>query len=123
MPTNSSPWPPSTSIRLTAKPNCGAGCWPWKSPCAATAWPPTPGGLTNAGLAALREADGKLLFAHSDLSGYSVFEEAVWWATGPRGWPADKTIGRQSMTVSPHFPARLLPGCADGCRVIRSSSH
>ncbi|MBP8266992.1 MAG: hypothetical protein KAX47_10615, partial [Zoogloea sp.] len=40
---------------------------------------PTPGGLTNAGLAALREADGKLLFAHSDLSGYSVFEEAVWW--------------------------------------------
>ena len=40
---------------------------------------PTPGGLANPGLAALREADGKLLFAHSDLSGYSVFEEAVWW--------------------------------------------
>ena len=30
-------------------------------------------------LAALREADGRLLFAHSDLSGYSVFEEAAWW--------------------------------------------
>ena len=24
-------------------------------------------------------ADGRLLFAHSDLSGYSVFEEAAWW--------------------------------------------
>ena len=40
---------------------------------------PTPGSLANPGLAALREADGRLLFAHSDLSGYSVFEEAVWW--------------------------------------------
>jgi hypothetical protein len=23
--------------------------------------------------------DGKLLFAHADLSGFSVFEEASWW--------------------------------------------
>lgn len=40
---------------------------------------PTPGSLSNEGLAALRAADGRLLFAHSDLSAYSVFEEAAWW--------------------------------------------
>ncbi|WP_298603670.1 NAD(P)-binding protein [Zoogloea sp.] len=40
---------------------------------------PACGSLGNPGLAALREADGQLLFAHSDLSGYSVFEEAAWW--------------------------------------------
>ena len=40
---------------------------------------PQPGFLSNPGLAALREADGPLLFAHADLSGYSVFEEAAWW--------------------------------------------
>jgi hypothetical protein len=40
---------------------------------------PRPGYLGNAGLAALRAADGPVLFAHSDLSGYSVFEEAAWW--------------------------------------------
>jgi hypothetical protein len=40
---------------------------------------PAPGYLGNPGLAALREADGRLLFAHADLSGYSVFEEASWW--------------------------------------------
>lgn len=40
---------------------------------------PRPGYLDNAGLAALRAVDGPLLFAHSDLSGYSVFEEAAWW--------------------------------------------
>ncbi|OWT75476.1 MULTISPECIES: FAD-dependent oxidoreductase [unclassified Achromobacter] len=40
---------------------------------------PAPGYLGNAGLAALREVDGRVLFAHADLSGYSVFEEASWW--------------------------------------------
>ena len=40
---------------------------------------PTPGSLANPGLAALGAADGRLLFAHADLSGYSVFEEAAWW--------------------------------------------
>ncbi len=30
-------------------------------------------------LAALRAADGRILFAHADLSGYSVCEEAAWW--------------------------------------------
>lgn len=40
---------------------------------------PTPGFLTSPGRIALREADGPLLFAHSDLSGLSVFEEASWW--------------------------------------------
>jgi putative NAD(P)-binding protein len=40
---------------------------------------PTPGYLSNQGLQALRAADGRILFAHADLSGYSVFEEAAWW--------------------------------------------
>lgn len=40
---------------------------------------PLPGFRTNAGLAALRDADGPVLFAHADLSGFSVFEEASWW--------------------------------------------
>jgi hypothetical protein len=44
---------------------------------------PTPGSLANRGLRALRDADGPILYAHADLSGYSVFEEAAWW-----GWQA-----------------------------------
>jgi hypothetical protein len=40
---------------------------------------PAPGFLSNKGLAALRAADGKVLFAHADLSSFSVFEEAAWW--------------------------------------------
>jgi hypothetical protein len=40
---------------------------------------PLPGFRSNAGLHALREADGAILFAHADLSGFSVFEEAAWW--------------------------------------------
>lgn len=44
---------------------------------------PGPGFRANAGLAALRELDGPILFAHADLSGFSVFEEASWW-----GWRA-----------------------------------
>ena len=40
---------------------------------------PQPGFLGNAGLRSLREADGPILFAHADLSGFSVFEEAAWW--------------------------------------------
>lgn len=40
---------------------------------------PAPGFLSNPGLQALRAADGPLLFAHSDLSGLSLFEEAAWW--------------------------------------------
>lgn len=40
---------------------------------------PSPGFLTNPGLHALREQKDKVLFAHSDLSGLSVFEEASWW--------------------------------------------
>jgi hypothetical protein len=40
---------------------------------------PRPGFRSNAGLKALREADGAILFAHADLSGFSVFEEASWW--------------------------------------------
>ena len=40
---------------------------------------PRPGFRSNVGLRALREADGPILFAHADLSGFSVFEEAAWW--------------------------------------------
>lgn len=40
---------------------------------------PLTGFLSNKGLAALRHVDGRMLFAHSDLSGLSLFEEASWW--------------------------------------------
>ncbi|MET3931727.1 hypothetical protein ABIE51_003614 [Lysobacter sp. OAE881] len=40
---------------------------------------PAPGFLHNAGLLSLRGLDGRVRVAHSDLSGYSVFEEAAWW--------------------------------------------
>jgi len=40
---------------------------------------PIPGFLSNPGLAALRATDSRLLFAHSDLSGLSLFEEASYW--------------------------------------------
>ncbi|MNL41479.1 hypothetical protein D3C87_1638880 [compost metagenome] len=46
---------------------------------------PLCGYLSNAGLAALREVDGPVLFAHADLSGYSVFEEASWWGVVAAG--------------------------------------
>ncbi|MFL6657499.1 MAG: NAD(P)-binding protein [Massilia sp.] len=40
---------------------------------------PLPGFRSNAGARALRELDGPIVFAHADLSGFSVFEEAAWW--------------------------------------------
>jgi hypothetical protein len=40
---------------------------------------PLPGFCSNDGLRALRELDDDILFAHADLSGFSVFEEAAWW--------------------------------------------
>ena len=40
---------------------------------------PWPNFRSNAGMKALREVDGPILFAHADLSGFSVFEEAAWW--------------------------------------------
>jgi glycine/D-amino acid oxidase-like deaminating enzyme len=40
---------------------------------------PRPGFLTSPLLQALRAASGPVRFAHSELSGYSVFEEAAWW--------------------------------------------
>ncbi len=48
---------------------------------------PTPGTLADEGLRALRESDGRILYAHADLSGYSVFEEAAWW-----GWRAAERL-------------------------------
>jgi hypothetical protein len=46
---------------------------------------PLPGCRSNAGVQALREADGPILFAHADLSGFSVFEEAAWWGIRAAG--------------------------------------
>lgn len=40
---------------------------------------PTPGYRSNAGLQTLQQYNGRVVFAHSDLSGYSVIEEAAWW--------------------------------------------
>jgi NAD(P)-binding Rossmann-like domain len=40
---------------------------------------PRPGFLSNPGRLALRTAGGPIFFAHSDLSGLSLFEEAAWW--------------------------------------------
>ncbi|MEO8935970.1 MAG: NAD(P)-binding protein [Burkholderiaceae bacterium] len=48
---------------------------------------PTPGTLLDPTLRALRDSDGRVLYAHADLSGYSVFEEAAWW-----GWRAAERI-------------------------------
>ena len=40
---------------------------------------PQPGYLSNPGLLALRNHHSRLHFAHSDLSGFSIFEEASYW--------------------------------------------
>ena len=40
---------------------------------------PSVGFLHNQGLANLRAQNQRILFAHSDLSGFSIFEEATWW--------------------------------------------
>ncbi|WP_434776898.1 NAD(P)-binding protein [Neisseria sp. Ec49-e6-T10] len=40
---------------------------------------PHQGFLHNKGLQNLQAQQGRVLFAHSDLSGFSVFEEASWW--------------------------------------------
>ncbi|MDF3029484.1 MAG: hypothetical protein K0R03_42 [Moraxellaceae bacterium] len=40
---------------------------------------PAPGFLHNRARDSLRDSTGRLLFAHADLSGLSLFEEASWW--------------------------------------------
>ncbi|MDO4643059.1 MAG: hypothetical protein Q4A74_04395 [Cardiobacteriaceae bacterium] len=40
---------------------------------------PTPGYLSDPQLLAVRAHRSRLHFAHSDMSGYSVFEEASYW--------------------------------------------
>lgn len=52
---------------------------------------PTPGYRSNPGLAKLAAHRGRIQFAHADLSGYSVFEEAAWW-----GYRAAGTIARRT---------------------------
>jgi hypothetical protein len=49
---------------------------------------PWPNFRSNAGMQALREVDGPILFAHADLSGFSVFEEAAWWGYRAAGLAA-----------------------------------
>lgn len=49
---------------------------------------PWPNFRSNAGMKALREVDGPILFAHADLSGFSVFEEAAWWGIRAGGLAA-----------------------------------
>lgn len=50
---------------------------------------PRPGFLSVPGRLALRSAHGPIFFAHSDLSGVSVFEEAAWW-----GYQAANRVAR-----------------------------
>jgi hypothetical protein len=59
---------------------------------------PLCGYLSNAGLAALRDVDGPILFAHADLSGYSVFEEASWWGVVAAG----RILGQQALRRGTH---------------------
>ena len=47
---------------------------------------PRPGYLDDAQLAAVRAHRSRLHFAHSDLSGYSVFEEAAFWGVEAARW-------------------------------------
>jgi hypothetical protein len=53
---------------------------------------------------ALREHDGAILFAHADLSGFSVFEEAAWW--GDRAARLAHKKGRRGRRPE---PLRLEP--------------
>lgn len=57
---------------------------------------PLCGYLSNSGLAALRDVDGPVLFAHADLSGYSVFEEASWWGVVAAG----RILGHPPRTIA-----------------------
>ena len=58
---------------------------------------PAPGIRSSAALAALARQDGRVRFAHSDLSGYSVFEEAMYRGTAAaRALTAD---GRSDFTL------------------------
>jgi predicted NAD/FAD-dependent oxidoreductase len=67
---------------------------------------PTPGSRGDPALAALREPRGRLAFAHADLAGYSVFEEAF--AEGHRaGQRASGSIERspdRGMRLPAHAP-------------------
>jgi hypothetical protein len=68
---------------------------------------PVPGVRGHPALAALARPDGRVAFAHADLSGYSVFEEAF--AQGERA--ARDLLGGFSRASAPrspqHSPARL----------------
>ena len=46
---------------------------------------PDVGFLSRPGLNALRDVDGPIVFAHSDLSGLSLFEEASYWGMRAAG--------------------------------------
>ncbi len=62
---------------------------------------PAPGVRGSAALASLSRAEGRVAFAHSDLSGYSVFEEAFF-----HGQRAGRDIARAfSRASAPRFPS------------------
>jgi len=64
---------------------------------------PAPGVRGNAALAALARTDARVHFAHSDLSGYSVFEEAF--CSGERA--GSRVAGRLNRASTPRYrPAR-----------------
>jgi hypothetical protein len=57
---------------------------------------PRPGFLSVPGRLALRSGRGPIFFAHSDLSGMSLFEEAAWW-----GYRAAMQIQPKGISVTP----------------------
>ena len=62
---------------------------------------PVPGVRGSAALASLARSDGRVAFAHSDLSGYSVFEEAFF-----HGQRAGQDVARAfSRASAPRSPA------------------
>ncbi|NIG00747.1 hypothetical protein F3J18_36875, partial [Burkholderia sp. Ax-1720] len=74
---------------------------------------PEVGFLSRPGILALREADGPVVFAHSDLSGLSLFEEASYWGSsgsatggGGRGTGKPPTGGRAGPAACWPEPAR-----------------
>ena len=58
---------------------------------------PLPGYLDDAPTLALRRHRSRLIFAHSDLSGYSVFEEAAHWGVAvAQYWLSQDQAGFQA---------------------------
>jgi hypothetical protein len=72
---------------------------------------PWPHFRSNAGMKALREVDGPILFAHADLSGFSVFEEAAWWGYRAASWPPSDMLADDTQ-CPPALPRPAPPQTA-----------